>query len=53
MKHQFVVTHTIRQTEIPVLLDIWVTHSLSHNVVSTKQTASPYIFLTKHNILKC
>jgi hypothetical protein len=29
MKQQFVVTHTIRQTGIPELLDGWVTNTLS------------------------
>ena len=27
MKQQFVVTHTVRQTYIPVLLDSWVTNT--------------------------
>ena len=27
MKQQFVVTHTIRQTEIPALLDDWLTNT--------------------------
>jgi hypothetical protein len=27
MKRQFVVTHTLRQTEIPALLDSWVTNT--------------------------
>jgi hypothetical protein len=29
MRRQFVVTHTIRETEIPVLLDRWVTNTSS------------------------
>jgi hypothetical protein len=29
MKQQFAVTHTIRHTEIPALLDSWVTNTLS------------------------
>jgi hypothetical protein len=29
MKQQLVVTHTIRQTEIPPLPDTWVTNTLS------------------------
>ena len=37
MKQQFVVTCTIRQKGFPALLDSWVTHTLCHNVVSTKK----------------
>jgi hypothetical protein len=29
MKEQFIVTHTIRQNEIPALLDSWVTSTPS------------------------
>jgi hypothetical protein len=33
MKQQFVVTHTIRQTEIPTLLDIWVANTTSVKIM--------------------
>ena len=33
MKRQFVVTHTIRQTEIPTLLDSWVTNTPSVKIL--------------------
>ena len=29
MKQQSVLTHTIRRTEIPTLLDIWAAHATS------------------------
>jgi len=55
MKQQFVITHTIRQTEIPALFVIKLfstaglqTHLLSKCCVH-KTTASPYIFVkTQH-----
>lgn len=44
-KIQFFVTHTIRQTEIPLQVDSWVTNTISvKNVVSTI-FARPYIFV--------
>ena len=33
MKQQFVLTHTIRQNEIPALVDSWVTNTPSANVL--------------------
>jgi hypothetical protein len=42
MKRQFVVTHTIRQTEIPALLDSWVTNLLPWCVHKT--IACPWCF---------
>jgi hypothetical protein len=42
-KRQFDVTHTTRQNEIPPLLDIWVTNTLSVKMLSPQKTASPYI----------
>ena len=46
MKKQFVVTHTIPQTEISALLDCWITktHSVKMQCVH-KTTAGPYSFL--------
>jgi hypothetical protein len=42
---QFLVTHTIRQTEIPGSLDSWLQASLlSHSCVHNS-TVSPYIFV--------
>ena len=51
MKHQFVVTHTIHQTEIPTLLHSWVTDIPSvKNVCSQKLL---HIFSCNPNMLKC
>jgi hypothetical protein len=35
MKQQFVLTYTIRQTQIPALLDHWVTNTPSVNILYT------------------
>jgi hypothetical protein len=51
MKKQFVVTHAIRPTEIPALLDSWAQTHLS-KCCFHKKIASPYVFV-KHNIFKC
>jgi hypothetical protein len=41
MKHQVVVIHTVHQTEIPALLDSWIT-----NTPSVKMFCPlPYIFI--------
>jgi len=45
MKRQFVVTHTIRQTGIPALLDSWVTNTPSK--IMCKQN----LFFVKKNSL--
>jgi hypothetical protein len=45
MKRQFVVTHTIRQTEIPALLDIWLTNTPSVKILCLHKIDFPYIFL--------
>jgi len=34
MEQQFVLAHTIHQTEIPALVDSWVTNTPSANVLS-------------------
>jgi len=51
MKDQFVVTHTIHQTEIATLLDSWVTD------ISSVKNACPQkllcIFSCNPNMLKC
>jgi hypothetical protein len=44
-KQQFVITHTIRQTEIPALLDSLVTNTPSVKMQSSQKIASPYIFV--------
>lgn len=44
MKEQFVITHTICQTEIPTLLDSWVKNTRSVKILFA-QIASPYIFI--------
>ena len=45
MKRQFVVTHTIRQTEMPALLDSCVTNTPSVKTFYPQKIASPYIFI--------
>ena len=52
MKKQFVVTHAIRPTEIPALLDSWVTNTTSVKMLCPQKITSPYIFV-KHNIFNC
>jgi hypothetical protein len=42
MQQQLVVTHTIRQTEIPALLDSWVTNAPSVKMFCPQQIACPY-----------
>jgi len=44
MEREFVVNHTIFQTEILALLDSWVKNTVCQNAVH-KNIASPYIFL--------
>jgi hypothetical protein len=44
MKQQFVVTHTIHQTEIPALLDSWVKNTPSVKVYP-QRIACSYIFI--------
>jgi len=46
-KQQFVVTHTIRQTEIPALLNGLVTNTPSVKILypQKKKISSPYIFV--------
>jgi hypothetical protein len=49
MKQQFVVTHTIYQTEIHTTLDSWVTNTPSVKMLGSQKIAGPYIFVkTKH-----
>ena len=43
MTRQFVVTDTIRQTEIPILLNSWVTKTHSVKMLFKKIKACPYI----------
>jgi hypothetical protein len=45
MKWQFVLTHTIPQTEIPTLLDIWVRNTPSLKVLYAQKIAFPNIFI--------
>jgi len=45
MQPQFVLRHTIRQTEISALLDSWVTNRPSVKMVCPKNIACSYIFL--------
>jgi len=51
MEQQFVVTNTIRQTEIPVLLDIWVTNPPSFKMLFPQKQLLVLTFLQIHNIL--
>jgi len=44
MKQQFVITHTISQTDIPALLHIWITITLSVKMCP-QRIAYPYIFV--------
>jgi len=45
MKQQFVATHTIHQTEIPTLLDSWVTTYLLSNYCDHQKNLLLLIFL--------
>ena len=46
MKQQFFLTHTIHQTEIPALLDSWVTNTQIVKMLCPQQKiACPHIFL--------
>ena len=42
MKQQFVVTHTIRQTEIPALLDSWVANTPSFKILYPRNNCLLY-----------
>jgi len=44
MKQQFSVTHTIHQTVIPALLDIWFTNT-SVKMLCPQKEICPYIFI--------
>jgi len=49
-KQQFVITHTMRLTEIPALLDGWVKHKLSVKMLCPQKNASLYIYAkTQHS----
>jgi hypothetical protein len=49
MEHQFVVTHTVHQTEIPALLDSWVRNTPSVKMLRPQKIACPYISVkTQH-----
>jgi len=43
MKQQLVITHVTHQTEIPTLLDSWVTNTPSVKCWVHKNIAYPYI----------
>jgi len=45
IKQKLVVTHTIRQTEIPALLNGSVTNTLSVKILYPQKNASPYILV--------
>jgi hypothetical protein len=44
MKQQFVVTYTIRQTEILAVLDSWVANTPSAKILCPRKITSAYIF---------
>jgi hypothetical protein len=44
-KKQFVVTHTIRQTQIPAKLDSSVTNTTAAKMPYQQKIASPYIVI--------
>jgi hypothetical protein len=50
MKQQFVVTHTIRQTEIPALLDRWVTNTPSVKMPCPQKNCLTFYF---HKNITC
>jgi hypothetical protein len=45
MKNKFVVTYAIRRTEIPALLNTWVTNAPSVKILSTKKNCYSSFFL--------
>ena len=56
MKQQFIITHTIRQTEIPALLDSWVNKQHLSKYFVHNKICCPYIFVyfhKTHDVLQC
>jgi len=51
MKQQFIITHTIPETEIPTLLESWVKNTPVKMLCPQKKLTS-FIFV-KHNMLTC
>jgi hypothetical protein len=51
IKRQFVVTHTIRQTEIPVSLNSWVANTPYVKMCVHNKIACPYISIEMYNTL--
>jgi hypothetical protein len=45
MEQQFFVTHTVRENEIPALLDSWVTNTPSVKMLCPQKIAYLYIFV--------
>ena len=43
-KKRFVLMQTFRKTEIPALLESWVTNTPSFNILCPQQITSPYVF---------
>jgi len=49
MKQQFVIAHTIHQTDISTLLHSWVINTPSVKILYLQKINSPYIFIkTSH-----
>lgn len=53
MKQRFFLTHTICQTEIPAILESWVTNTTSVKNLCPQIIAFPHIFVKNRNTLKC
>ena len=53
MKRKFVITHKIRQTEIPALPDSQVTNTPSVKMLCPQTKFLVLVFPYKHNTLKC
>jgi len=45
MTEQFVITQKFSQTEIPILLNRWVTNTPSVKILSRQNIASSYVFV--------
>jgi hypothetical protein len=53
IKQQFVVTHAVRQNEIPALLGAWITNKPSAKMFYLQNNLLPLIFSQKYDMLKC
>jgi hypothetical protein len=53
IKQQYVITHTIRQTEIPALLNSLFTNTPSVRIFFPQKYCLSLYFRKKHNMLQC